>query len=1304
MDRAQGLNGFGRLAARLLFVRDANRVAADMGRYAYQDLQAWYDNPRDVDSLDSAAAFYRNALRNTTPNHPQRAPLEAQLASIKRDQWLATGVQDQLDQAIALMAESAARTPPAEAADWIGRRWSLMLLHVLRYGAAKDPSDARLAVECHRSLAPALDGSRGLPWAPDLHAAVLLTAAQLAALRGDEPASAAWIEQARQTLGGTLTPTAGPGVDSCLLFLKQRVRFLREQYEGTYDHQLTQEADALCSCGIDAFGEHAGDTGELFMLRGVLLATRYRLLSRREDAQRAHRDFETALRLTPTDRPSHADRQWRLASLIVSVSANEPLAPEDIALAHRLAIESLAAVPPGAPDHAHHLRLMAEVRRRFPAETGTGYLRETAALYERSLAAGLTDSGGAWLVHTSLAMIQQELYGATGDPEYLATAIGHSEQALRQCPPREAQQYLPVLHSTLGCTLRLRYERSGRQQDYERAREHTAKGVDLAPLPGTAPDWAIRLSNHALVLRIPGRPEDYRAAERLLLDALDRGSLLPQEERILHHNLGLVLREEAEITQDRELLLRSAVPHLEWAVAATSVHEVDGRLARRNLSAALHSWWLFDEDPDVLRKALSEAEAALAAAPAQAPDRPLLLSDVGTCLASRGAHRAEHNDSEGARRDYERAVALLQEALRLLPAGHTSRAATETQYSDALQTLDLLAGERGGRDEALAVQRRAVRSADADSPSWALPALFLATTLVNSGEPSDEELHEAVDLCLRVARHPSAAATTRWNAAVKGAELQVDQGDWAGALDACLAAIEVLPRVAWGGLTFDDRLHALSETSQTVSDAAAIALHAGAPERALEILEHGRGQLLSHALDMRADLEAVRCLDPRLAAELELLRADHAAARSGDAERARAYRRQRQYDWDHLVRQVRRLPGLADFLQPLPCRDLLAAANDGPVVVLNSSRFRSDALVLHDGTLTVVPLPAFRHGKAVLRAQALSRLVHPPEEEGEKDDPREQLTELRAYLTDLLDWLWTAVAEPVLRVLPPAAQRDEDTLPPRMWWCPTGVFNHLPVHAATRIEEPLAPGDPAGGDSLGDRYVCSHTPTLRALAAARQADRRAPGAKPSMLLVGVGGTPPGSDLAELDHVAMEIDAVARLFPAAQPLRDEQALRATVLRRLKTAGWFHFAGHGEQHPEEPDGLLYLWDHTTSDSLRIRDIAGLRLDRAELAFLSACQTHLAPRAHSDEPVSLAGALQLAGFRQVVAAQWQLNSRRARHVTTRFYANLLAPTGTGGRPVPAPTAAGAAYALYAVVREERLNRPETVEVWAAYVHLGP
>ncbi|WP_393097144.1 hypothetical protein [Streptomyces sp. LN325] len=45
------------------------------------------------------------------------------------------------------------------------------------------------------------------------------------------------------------------------------------------------------------------------------------------------------------------------------------------------------------------------------------------------------------------------------------------------------------------------------------------------------------------------------------------------------------------------------------------------------------------------------------------------------------------------------------------------------------------------------------------------------------------------------------------------------------------------------------------------------------------------------------------------------------------------------------------------------------------------------------------------------------------------------------------------------------------------------MFNHLPVHAVTRINDPFDPNSVAG-DSLTDRFVSSHTPTLRPLKAA----------------------------------------------------------------------------------------------------------------------------------------------------------------------------------------------------------------------------
>jgi hypothetical protein len=264
------------------------------------------------------------------------------------------------------------------------------------------------------------------------------------------------------------------------------------------------------------------------------------------------------------------------------------------------------------------------------------------------------------------------------------------------------------------------------------------------------------------------------------------------------------------------------------------------------------------------------------------------------------------------------------------------------------------------------------------------------------------------------------------------------------------------------------------------------------------------------------------------------------------------------------------------------------------------------------------------------------------------------------------------------------------------------VFNHLPVHAATRIKDPFDPNSMAG-DSLTDRFVSSHTPTLRALKAAREADRAASGAKPPMLLVGVGKTPPRTNLAELRHVAAEIDAVARLFPTAEPLRDEDALRETVLRRLRAGGWFHFAGHGEQNPENPTGCSICGTtlRATLCASGTSPVSGStrrssRSSRPARPIWPHGRTPTSPSAlpgHSSSPAS-----------GIIAAQWQLNSLRSRHVTTSFYEKLLESSGGRGRAALVPTARDAAHALYAAVRERRSERPEAVQVWAAYVHLDP
>ncbi|KAJ6492797.1 hypothetical protein C8R47DRAFT_422304 [Mycena vitilis] len=82
---------------------------------------------------------------------------------------------------------------------------------------------------------------------------------------------------------------------------------------------------------------------------------------------------------------------------------------------------------------------------------------------------------------------------------------------------------------------------------------------------------------------------------------------------------------------------------------------------------------------------------------------------------------------------------------------------------------------------------------------------------------------------------------------------------------------------------------------------------------------------------------------------------------------------------------------------------------------------------------------------------------------------------------------------------------------------------------------------------------------------------------------------------------------------------------------------HFACHGSRHPEPFNSAFELH---RGDRVTVLDIAGANLPRAEFAFLSACHTTTAPDiATPDEFITLAAALQFAGFRGVVSTFWEM-----------------------------------------------------------------
>ena len=112
--------------------------------------------------------------------------------------------------------------------------------------------------------------------------------------------------------------------------------------------------------------------------------------------------------------------------------------------------------------------------------------------------------------------------------------------------------------------------------------------------------------------------------------------------------------------------------------------------------------------------------------------------------------------------------------------------------------------------------------------------------------------------------------------------------------------------------------------------------------------------------------------------------------------------------FERVIEEIQELPEFSDFLRFLPAHMLASAAVGGPVVAVNVSRYGSHALILaHDGTVETVSLPSLApdavHERVTKFLAALGDL-----------GSRNSGTDAETRMTDTLEWLWDALARPVL--------------------------------------------------------------------------------------------------------------------------------------------------------------------------------------------------------------------------------------------------------------------------------------------------
>jgi hypothetical protein len=582
--------------------------------------------------------------------------------------------------------------------------------------------------------------------------------------------------------------------------------------------------------------------------------------------------------------------------------------------------------------------------------------------------------------------------------------------------------------------------------------------------------------------------------------------------------------------------------------------------------------------------------------------------------------------------------------------------------------------------------------------------------LVNLGvihESRYRHLKERADLlacidCFRAAAQAKAAYPTHaLSAARKWAMKAHSHAGLALALDGYRTALEILPKVAWLGLSASSRHEWLRrEQSENLGClAATCAIQLGHFEEAVELVDLGRSVFWKQASSLRSDLAVLKEEHPELAEKLE--RVGHkldagnfssSSLKIGGHEigfnnvDADAKGRRHLVDtWEGLVGEVRKHSKFKYFLKPIPFLKLRQAVIEGQVIIINMSAYGVDALIFGaTGPIEHVPLPNM---DLETLAELSGNVVRHPSISPSAAQRQAHTTH---FLKPALQMVWHDILIHIFHKIHIPIANTKPALPQhRISWYPTGHLTFIPIHAS---------GPRDGVINVSQLVISSYVTTLESLL--QVWTRREPVSKgPQKFLCISQPETPGHTC--LPQTTEEVDQVYQLLRSSGwPKNDIICLHGSdatvdcVLDALDICSWVHFACHGSQHPIfRMESAFSLHDA----SLKLSQIASHKLSIGQFAFLSACHSASGLSDLPGEAIHLAAGLQFVGFPSVIATMWGVCDVDAPQVAIHTYQYLFRNGLQGLDPSEAATA------LNRAVLQLQGDPEMTVDRWAPFIHYG-
>jgi CHAT domain-containing protein/tetratricopeptide (TPR) repeat protein len=995
------------------------------------------------------------------------------------------------------------------------------------------------------------------------------------------------------------------------------------------------------------------------------LTTRYNQLGVMEDLDEALLLARQALDLCPQ---GHPDRGISLINLAQHLWTRYKQlgVMEDLDEATVLDREALNLFPPGHPLRSISSRNLAlHLWTRYKQLGAMEDLDEGILLAREALDPFLQGHPHRSMSLNNLAAYLSTRYDKLGAMEDLDEAIVLVREALNLRPQGHPDRGMSLIN--LAQHLWTRYKQLGAMENVDEAIVLARDALDLSPQGH--PLRSMSLNNLAACLSTRydklGAMEDLDEAIVLVREAFNLRSQGHPERGMCLSNLALHLwtrYEQLGAIED----LEEAILLARQALNLCSQGHPDRGMSLNNLAGYLCTLYDKLRAMEDLDEAIVLVREALHLRPQGHPDRSMSLSNLAAYLCTRYGQLRAMDDL------YE-AIVLDREALHLFSQGHPLRSMSLNNLASHLFTRYEQLGAMEDLDEAILLARKALdlcpqghrdRSVSLDSL-----ARYLGSQFTRSKQLQDKE--EIFSLFAQLVNVPQLVSSKDLSAARSWARVAEDFQHHTillayetsfRLLSQHLATLPSLPR---------HLVILKSLTSSLAVDAFSACLRKGAPARAVELLEQGRGVFWGQLSRLHSPLDDVigsspagKTLADEFARLALLIRNALNSPSAGQHERVCHLNLELQ----KVVTNIRSLRGLSRFLLPSLFPDLRLAASGGPVIIVNASKYSCDALIVFlDRDPVHIPLQITQEGVRELSTEFHTLTV------------RATRGDVTKGLAFFLRTLWDQVVSPIVHFLQTTHPSQS-----RIWWCPTAEFSVLPLHAAGPYRK--------GEQNLPHIYISSYTPTLTALIRARRHDpSNSANEQKRFIAIGQANAAGERELpsvgAELDIIGQRVDGLATFTR----IDGEESRISRVVDELSRNEWVHLACHGLPNRKQPfESAFALHDgHFT-----IQHIIGCDVKNPEFAYLSACHTTVGDEESPDEVIHLASAMQFVGFRSVIGTMWAVDDGETNKITSTFYKHMV-PVDECGRL----DHTRAAFALNKTMKSVHVPLDQRI----LYIHLG-